>query len=99
VLPAHPVLVGDRDMLRKLRAAEMAAWEAVRPNSLSERASAPPSAKPAPGRSARAGKFRLWLWLVLAACGTVAVSLDLQDLSLLLEGWSQLVWGIRGLFA
>jgi len=101
VMPSRPLLVGDRDMLRKLRASEMAAWESFRPPTGT---TANPEFKKkeasneqsATAHQAQATGFVL---LLLASLGIVAVSLDRQDLPLLLAGWSQLVSGIRNLFA
>lgn len=98
VAPAHPVLVGDRDVLRKLRAAEMAAWEAKLPKTQTAEASAKEASGPPKERTPRSPRtLKFWLLLLPLVCGTVLVSLDLQDFSLLAAGWSQLVAGLRSL--
>ncbi len=76
----------------------MAAWEAASPKT--SEVVLDPGATPAretvsPGRV----KLTVVTLLVLAACGSVAVSFDLQDLSLLVTAWSQLVAGLRTVFA
>jgi hypothetical protein len=98
IAPARPVLVGDPDALRKMRAAEMAAWDARLPNTQATPVSAkvvidnPEEMVPPASRT-----LRFWLLLLLLVCSTVAVSLDVQDFSLMAAGWSQLLAGLRSL--
>jgi hypothetical protein len=92
---AQPLLVGDRQTLRALRAAEMAAWESVKP-----------STRETPNReeSKPITRFRVlpehsriegWFFVAVAGCATVAVVAGFSDLSKLLAGWSRFVEGIR----
>lgn len=102
VLPAHPVLVGDRARLRELRAAEMAAWEAAFPETdTNERSASERSEAASEPRQRSTPRLKLMMLFLLlsAAGGTVAVSMDLQDFSLLVTAWTQLVGGLRNLFA
>jgi len=91
----------NREVLRAMRAAEMAAWEA-----------APPSTRPAPAASparslreivaphTRQGLDRETVLIgLLAVAGLVAVLCVLQDTSALLNRWTQFVDGIRNLLS
>ena len=79
----------------------MAAWEAARPNDattdnpcLSVEESATQVRE-----CGKRSRLPMGLLLLAAACASVALSLDLLDFSLFLTGWSQLVSGVRSLFA
>jgi hypothetical protein len=84
-------------MLRALRAAEMAAWEAA--GSTAPRSAAVPrsegqhSAAPLPV-SPPSGKEAV-LFLALAGAAFAGLVVGLEDLSHLLNDWSQMVDGIR----
>ena len=86
-------------MLRRLRAAEMAAWEDVRPNTAVDQGPPRTSDGPMPHESRKRLELPVGLILLGAASGSVVLSLDLLDASLLFTGWSQLLTGIRSLFA
>jgi hypothetical protein len=84
-------------MLRAMRAAEMALWEAARP------AAAPKAevtigrsraTRPFPQSSHRAG-VETWLFSILAGCAIGSLFLGLKDISSLLTGWSHFADGIR----
>ena len=91
----HPLLVGDRDMLRRLRAAEMAAWESVRPSTIATESSV---------SELRATRQHLvtphplqaesFLFFVLAICAGAALFNGLGDVSELLANWTQFTQGI-----
>ena len=93
---AHPLLVGNRELLRQLRAAEMAAWESVRPKTTVE-----PSG-PMPEKLWRLGaNGSRWgeglAFLVMAVCAGAASFAGLGDMSELVNRWSLFVRGIRNL--
>ena len=97
-LPAHPVLVGDPEMLRKLRAAEMAGWESVRPKTTSEQT----RPEPMPEKLWRLGASQRpcaesLSFFLLAVCAGAASFAGLGDISELVNRWSLFVQGIRNL--
>ena len=100
VLPrptSQPILVGDRQTLRALRAAEMAAWEAA--SSAVRKAqgqASQPTNSPAPRLPAplRTGSDA-WGIFLLAGCAAVGLFVGIQDLSRLFAGWGQVLDGIR----
>ena len=93
----RPALVGNRQTLREFRAAEMAAWEAIRPSTKLD-GRAPREHQPeslwrlATNTSL---KKEAWLILLLAVCAAAAVGLGLCDISRLITGWSRFVEGIH----
>jgi hypothetical protein len=94
----RPVLVGDRQILRNLRAAEMAAWESERPQTTVERQrSAPKSEKLWQLRPDRSHLGESLLFLLLATCAGAASFAGLGDISELVNRWSLFVQGIRNL--
>jgi hypothetical protein len=94
---AQPILVGDRQTLRALRAAEMAAWEAA--SSAVRKAqgeASQPTNSPAPRLPAplRTGSDA-WGIFLLAGCAAAGLFVGIQDLSSLFAGWGQVLNGIR----
>jgi len=96
----RPILVGDRQTLRALRAAEMAAWEAGSSGVLKERCQAsqpttlpatPAPRLPAPLRAGSEG----WGIMILAVCAVAGLFVGMQDLNTLLDGWGRILDGIR----
>jgi hypothetical protein len=98
MVPAHPVLVGDREMLRKLRAAEMATWESMTPKATVDQAG-PAQQRPTlwPLDGGRARRAESFLFLLLAVCGVAALLAGLNDVSELLNRWSTFMQGIENL--
>jgi hypothetical protein len=97
--PARLVLKGDRELLRALRAAEMASWDAARPAGTVE-LEVMPIRKPLkrlPSPLPRGATVEGWLFLVLAACAAAAACLGLGDISKLISGWTQFMHGIANL--
>jgi hypothetical protein len=95
---AHPVLVGDRETLRKLRAAEMLAWESVNPKTpLEQTGSEPKPQKLWRLASSRTRSGESLSFLVLAVCAGAASFVGLGDMSELVSRWSLFVQGIRNL--
>ena len=94
-------MVGNREMLRRLRAAEMAAWEAARPNTavVNSACVRVDESETQVHEYRKSSRLSIGFLLLLAACGSVALSLDLLDFSLLYTGWSQLLSGIRSLLS
>jgi hypothetical protein len=96
---AKPVLTGDRHLLRALRAAEMAAWEAARPSTTepsSTASSAPPMRRvrlPVPVEEVREALFLV----ILVACAVTAVVIGLKDVANLFASWAQVARGIQQL--
>jgi hypothetical protein len=78
----------------------MAAWENMRPKTAVDHGPNLNVDEPATEtrQSSKHLKLPIGLLLLVAACGSVALSLDLLDVSLLRTGWSQLLSGIRSLF-
>ena len=95
---AHPVLVGDRETLRKLRAAEMAAWESVRPKTTVEQ-TGPDPMRPKLWRLAanRSELGENLSFLVMAVCAGAASFAGFGDMSELINRWSLFVQAIRNL--
>ena len=93
----HLLLVGDRHMLRALRAAEMAAWNATPPvtrNSLQNVSSQRKAVRlPVPP----VNKNESLLLAILALGALASVCIGVQDMNALLMGWSHMVNGIRSL--
>lgn len=97
---AGPVLVGDRETLRRLRAAEMAAWEAVRPKTTAK-AEDVETKKPVPyaeerGRGISAENL---LFIALSVAGIGAGLISIQDITALLTQWAEFVSGIGKLLS
>ena len=96
--PTRLVLKGDREMLRAMRAAEMAVWDAAQPALTFE-----PQAVPLPKRAPRlpapdgGASAEAWLFLFLAAGAATAAWLGVGDISSLVTGWTKFVDGIRNL--
>jgi hypothetical protein len=83
-------------MLRALRAAEMASWEAAHPSTLAEPAAAGLKVRPLfkfPGRPS--GPTESWMFLTIALCAAVALVIGFNDVSALLAGWSRMAEGIH----
>src|SRR5262249_17025899 len=93
----RPRLIGNPQMLRELRAAEMAAWEAIRPSTKLE--ARPPCQRQTESlwRLAlnAAPKKDAWVLFVLALCAAAAVGVGLCDISRLVQGWSHFVEGLH----
>src|SRR6185369_14124237 len=102
--PHSPGLVNkgmERQLRRAVRAAEMAAWEAVSPSTrFQPSATGARSLREVVRASTREGIDRESLLIfVLAAAGLLALFFALQDTSHLLARWSQFVDGIRNLIS
>jgi hypothetical protein len=94
---AHPVLTGDRERLRTLRAAEMADWEVARPAISAitpECAEGRPARRPSLVAHYSPGMGSL-LFFLLAACASLALFPGFRSTSELLTGWSQFAAFIR----
>jgi hypothetical protein len=97
--PARLMLKGDRELLRALRAAEMASWDAVRP-AVTREPVVMPARKPLtrlPALPPRGAAMEGWLFLVLAVCAVAAACLGLSDISKLISAWTQFMHGIANL--
>jgi len=93
---ASPILVGDRQTLRALRAAEMAAWEAAgtpgyKPTKEFQKHSIPAPRLPSPARADK----DVWGLLVLAGCAAAGLVVGVHDLGSLFAGWARVLEGIR----
>jgi len=94
---AKPILVGDPNTLRALRAAEMAAWNAgsstklnVRSDATQHKALRTPRL-PTPERS----DDDVWGLLTLTLCAVAGLIIGMGDLSSFLAGWTRVMAGIR----
>ena len=97
LVTGRPRLIGNPQMLRELRAAEMAAWEAVHPTTKLD-GHAPHQRQPEPlWRLATNANLKKETWLIFALllCAGAAVALGLFDIARLLQSWSHFVQGIR----
>jgi hypothetical protein len=91
----HPT---HRQVLRAMRAAEMAAWEAAPPPTRSGRSQAAAALRQIVRAQIRGGPDHESLVIcILAAAVLVTLLLALHDTSILLARWSQFVSGIRNL--
>jgi len=94
---ASPILVGDRQTLQALRAAEMEAWNASAPagsevqTRITRSVVAPAPRLPEPERSGNDG----WGLFILTLCAAAGVLVGMRDLSSFIAGWSRMMEGIR----
>jgi hypothetical protein len=96
----RPILAGDREILRKLRAAEMAGWEAARPRTTAEQLEVQQEGEKLwrlPAKDALRGEALSFL--ILSLCAAVILFVCAGDLSELLNGWSQFIEGIGKLLS
>jgi hypothetical protein len=88
---ASPILVGDRQTLRALRAAEMDAWEAGDSAGRQTRKPTVVPRLPAPVRQDKDA----WFSLVLACCAVAGVLIGAHDIASFLAGWSRVLDGVH----
>jgi hypothetical protein len=85
-------------MLRKLRAAEMAAWEAAHPRTTARQAKVEQEGEKLWRLSATApARGEALSFLILGLCAAVILFMCAGDLFELLTGWSQFMEGISKL--
>jgi len=97
---SHPILKGDREFLRALRAAEMAAWESARPaTQLPQPAQVEREAHLTACWARRLPGAESLLFLVLAGCAAAALLQGLLGLSDLATGWSRFTDTVRFLLS
>jgi hypothetical protein len=97
--PARPRLTGNREVLRALRAAEMALWETVPPSTVPQpQTNAHKSVRQLVRTHSKGGLDRETLLIfVLAASGLLGLLGVLHDIAGLLAGCSQWLASIRSL--
>ena len=87
-------------MLRALRAAEMASWEAIAPATATTEVLTTSTNSAYLGLPAkRTFDGESLLWFLLAGSALVGVLVGVYDMSQLLNGWSHFVQGIRTLLS
>jgi hypothetical protein len=99
--PHRLVLRGDPALLRRLRAAEMEAWEAFEAGTLTAQATTESntSARLLRPGSAVSSRTETLLLLTLGAAAAVGVMVGLVDLHDLLDGWARFASGIQSLLS
>jgi hypothetical protein len=96
---ARPELTSNPNLLRALRAAEMAVWDSIAPHTCAGTNPAVAASRPGYVKldPRRALDTEALLWFALAGSALLGVLLGVYDISELLNGWSRFVQGIRNL--